>query len=231
MKTALVDSAEILSLNTGLPIDVMHKNKLVRTAIYKNPVETGLYLSTLHFEGDGQADLQHHGGADKAVCVYPSEHLTHFEKELGILFNPGAFGENLTTKGMLETQLCIGDIYRLGDAFVQVSQPRQPCFKLSVKFNLPTLPLLVQTTGYTGFYFRVLQEGFVSPQSVLQLEQREPMPLTVSYANHIMHIEKQDLDGAQRILSIPALSASWRKTLTNRLKGEALDTSSRLNGV
>ncbi|WP_217582211.1 MOSC domain-containing protein, partial [Lysinibacillus sp. GbtcB16] len=88
--------------------------------------QTGLYLSTLNFEGDGQADLAHHGGVDKAVCVYPSEHFAFFEKELGLPFQPGAYGENITPKGMLEAQLCIGEVFRLGDAVVQVSQPRQP---------------------------------------------------------------------------------------------------------
>ncbi|CAM4213177.1 MOSC domain-containing protein YiiM [Paenibacillus endophyticus] len=231
MQSTLADTAAILSLNVGQPIVVEHKNKDVRTAIYKHPVLHHAFLSKLNFEGDGQADLEHHGGTDKAVCVYPIEHYAYWESELGAQLSPGAFGENLTTKGMLESQLCIGDIFRLGDAIVQVSQPRQPCFKLSIKFNMPTLPLLVQTTGFTGYYFRVLQEGFVPNQAELTLIERHPdASLTVSFANRIMHMDKQNNEGIDQLLANSALSASWRKTFTKRKAGQLTDSSARLNG-
>lgn len=225
-----IKSAEVVSLNVGQPIVVEHRNKEVRTGIYKMPIADGVYLSSLNFEGDGQADLEHHGGKDKAVCVYPSEHFAHWEQVLGVQLNPGAFGENVTTKGILESQICIGDVFRLGESYVQVSQPRQPCFKLSVKYNLPTLPLLVQTTGYTGYYFRVLQEGFVHAEAGLVLEERQQDAVTISYANTIMHQDKKNIEGMERILALPSLSASWRKTFAKRLQGEVTDTAARLSG-
>ncbi len=222
--------AEVLSINVGVPIALQYRSKEVISGIYKDPIEHSAYLSYLNFEGDLQADLEHHGGTDKAVCVYPSEHYMHWEQVLQRPLTPGAFGENVTTSGLLESQLYIGDIFRLGDAVVQISQPRQPCYKLSVKYELPELPLLVQTTGYTGYYFRVLEEGLVSRSASLVLLERPQDKVTLAYANTIMHMDKQNIEGIDHILEIPWLSDSWRKTLTARKEGLVIDTSLRLEG-
>ncbi|MEC0208775.1 MOSC domain-containing protein [Paenibacillus ehimensis] len=221
---------EILSLNTGKPIEVQFNNKDVSTGIYKTPVDEELFLSWVNFEGDGQADLVHHGGREKAVCVYPYEHYPFWEKQLQRTLEYGAFGENLTVRGLLEEEVCIGDTFKLGEAIVQVSQPRQPCYKLSVRYGLPDMPLKVQETGYTGFYFRVLKEGVVSRRDGLIRIFSHPKAITVSYANRIMHREKDHIEGIKKILEVEELSVNWRRTFLKRLDGIEADTKERLTG-
>jgi len=223
-------SIEILSLNIGKPIQVRFNHKDVSTGIFKSATTESLYLSFLNFEGDGQADLAHHGGREKAVCVYPYEHYPFWEKELQKPLGYGAFGENLTTTGLLESDVCIGDIFRLGEAIVQVSQPRQPCYKLSVKYGAPDMPLKVQQTGYTGFYFRVLEEGAASKADGLTLLHRHPKKITVSFANRIMHQDKDHIEAAKQILEVEELSVNWRKTFLKRLEGNETDSRERLTG-
>lgn len=221
---------EIISINVGKPVQVQFNKKEVSTGIFKTPSDEPLFLSWLNFDGDGQADLVHHGGREKAVCVYPYEHYPYWERELDRALGYSAFGENLTTRGLLETEVCIGDIFQLGEAIVQVSQPRQPCFKLSVKYGAPDMPLKVQETGYTGFYFRVLQEGLVSKADGLIRTRRHPQGITVYYANRIMHREKDNLEGVRKILQVEELSANWRKTFLKRLEGSETDPKERLTG-
>lgn len=222
---------EIVSLNVGKPKPMTYQNKEVISGIYKSPVNGRVHLSYVNFEGDAQADLVHHGGRDKAICVYPFEHYAYWENELAQQLPYGAFGENLTTKGLLETAICIGDQFKIGDAVVEVSQPRQPCYKLAARHGWQEMPLKIQETGYTGFYFRVLEEGTVSPQDRMMLLSRNPHAITLSYANQIMHIEKDNLKGIQEILDIPQLSSSWRKTFQKRLyKGVPEDNKERLTG-
>lgn len=225
-----MEQVKILSINVGKPTQVKFKNKEVSTGIFKNPAEESLFLSKLNFQGDGQADLVHHGGKEKAVCVYPYEHYSFWEDELRKNLKYGAFGENLTTRGFLETDVCIGDIFELGEAIVQVSQPRQPCYKLSVRYGVPHMVLKVQETGYTGFYFRVLKEGFVSQSDVLKRTFCHPKAITISYANRIMHHEKSNFDGIKKLLEVEELSTSWRATCLKRLDGIEVNTQERLTG-
>src|SRR5699024_4237516 len=131
-----------------------------------------------------------------------------------------AFGENLTTRGLLETDVCIGDIFKLGEATVQVSQPRQPCYKLSVKYGDPNMPIKVQETGYTGYYFRVLEEGWVSQSDGLIKIESHPKAVTVAFANQVMHHEKNNVEAMKKILDVEALSPNWRKRFQNRLDGD-----------
>lgn len=221
---------EILSLNTSKPIEVQFHHKDVSTGIFKTPVDGELFLSWLNFEGDGQADLVHHGGREKAVCVYPYEHYPFWEKQLQRTLEYGAFGENLTVRGLLEEDVCIGDMFKLGEAIVQVSQPRQPCYKLSVRYGLLDMPLKLQETGYTGFYFRVLKEGVVSRRDGLVRIFAHPKGITVSYANRIMHREKDHIEGIKKILEVDELSVNWRRTFQKRLDGIEGDTTERLTG-
>lgn len=165
---------KIVSINVAKPKTVLYKGKEVSTGIFKKPVEHPVYLSFLNFEGDGQANLVHHGGKDKAVCAYSYEHYSYWEKKLGRSLEYGSFGENLTMIGMVEEEVCIGDIFQLGEALVQVSQPRQPCYKLSIKLSVQDLPNQIQNTGFTGFYCRVLQEGWVEKNSPVRLISRHP---------------------------------------------------------
>ena len=220
----------IVSLNVGMPKVVPFQKKDVPTGIFKTPTEEALFLSSINLDGDGQGDLVHHGGWEKAVCVYPCEHYPFWEKELAQPLAYGAFGENLTTQGLVETEVCIGDIFEWGPAVVQVSQPRQPCYKLTIRHGGPNMLLKVQETGYTGFYFRVLREGMVSKNEVLSLVQRHPQQITISFANRIMHQDKENTEGMKQILAVEELSSNWRATFQKRLAGMETDTRERLTG-
>lgn len=220
----------IVSINIGKPTTMSFKESELFTGIFKSPTKEPLYLSRLNFDGDGQADLVHHGGKDKAVCVYSYEHYPYWERNLNRPLVQGAFGENLTVTGMLENDVCIGDIYHLDEAIVQVSQPRQPCHKLAKKYDTVDLPIRVQNTGYTGFYFRVLKEGKVSQTNGIILLERHPKEISVAFANQIMHHEKDNVDGIFRLLEVEELSQNWRTTFEKRLAGKAIDTKNRLEG-
>jgi MOSC domain-containing protein YiiM len=216
--------AEIVSINVGRPQQAIHQNMEIKTGIFKQPVTEPVRLSFHNLAGDEQADLINHGGSDKAVCVYAYEHYPYWERELEKPLDFAAFGENMTTTGLLEPDVCIGDTFRIGEALVQVSQPRQPCFKIGVKHGRPDLTLKVQQTGYTGFYFRVLQEGVVSVDDIPVLASRDPHGVTIAYANRIMHDEKMNVEGMRRILAVEALSANWRESFRKRLERLHLDT-------
>lgn len=221
---------EIISLNVGKPKFIQFGNKEVETGFHKAPTSDTLYLSSVNFEGDGQGDLVHHGGVEKAVCVYPSEHYPFWENELKRSLPAGSFGENLTLRGLTEEAICIGDTFKIGEAIVQMSQPRQPCFKLSLVHELKQLPVIMQNTGYTGFYFRVLEEGMVSATDTLVRISRPELAISAVEANRLMHHDKDDMAGIERILSLNELSASWRKTFQKRLDGQQVDTTERLTG-
>ncbi|MDR5046206.1 MOSC domain-containing protein [Bacillus thuringiensis] len=227
----MANEYQLLSLNIGLPKEVTYGGKVIHTGINKKQVKEPVYLSFVKFNGDGQADLVHHGGVDKAVCVYTGDHYPYWEKELNQDLVYGAFGENITVSGMSEEDVCIGDTFELGQAIVQVTQPRQPCFKLAKKYNIPKLPLYFQETEYTGFYFRVLKEGWVSSVDTLKRLQSDPKGVSVAFANRIMHKEKQNIEGVKRILEVNALSNSWRKSFEKRISGEEINTKERLEGI
>lgn len=211
-------SIEIVSLNVGKPQLLSYKSEQIITGILKNKVEAlTLELSETGFQGDGQADLVHHGGPDKAICVYPYEHYPFWEKELQYPLEFGAFGENLTVSGLTEDQVCIGDIYSIGNVLLQVSQPRQPCHKLAKRHNRPDLVLLVRNAGFTGFYFRVLETGTFERRLPLTLLQRHPAGLTIAEANRIYYDDKHNVDDNRKLLAVRELSDSWRSALELRL--------------
>lgn len=207
----------LVSLQVGKPRTFTYRGQEIETGIFKTGVAAPLFLSKLNFEGDGQADLEVHGGPDKAVNVYCAERYPYWEEKLGRKLEGGAFGENVTLQGMTEDIVCIGDIYRLGEAVVQVSQPRQPCHKLAKKHDVPDLPLQVQTTGYTGYYFRVLEEGIVAPGTGVKLLERHPDGVTVAYANGIKYQDRTNREGLERLIGLETLSASWRNSFMKRL--------------
>jgi len=196
------------------------------SAIFKQPVTGSISLKTSNLEGDKQADLTVHGGPDKAVNVYPIEHYQYWQQrarfpfrrriDLPTPFN-GSFGENFTVKGMLEESVCIGDTFEIGSAIVQVSQPRQPCWKLARKFNQPKLPFWVQDTSKTGWYFRVLQEGEVESMNEFNLIEKNNTEWTLRKANQLMYAKTKDDSALNSILLCKELSASWRKTFQDRL--------------
>ncbi|RUS47116.1 MOSC domain-containing protein [Cohnella sp. AR92] len=221
-KQAIKREDRLVSINIGKVLEGTFKGKAALSGIYKEPVAQPVRLGLTGIEGDEQADLVNHGGPDKAVCVYSRDHYPHWERVLGRSLPIGAFGENFTVEGLSENEVHIGDTYRIGDAVVQVSQPRQPCWKLAMKWSLDELPVLVTEKGATGFYFRVLEPGLVGTGDVRLLE-RHPARITVTEANRVMHGDRTDKDGLRKMLSLDALADSWKNTFAkrlNRLEGE-----------
>ncbi|MCP9468359.1 MAG: MOSC domain-containing protein [Nitrospira sp.] len=188
------------------------------TGFFKEPVRGPVGVGLCNLEGDGQADLVNHGGSEKAINVYPLEHYNYWKCTLGLADLPyGAFGENFTTTGCLESDVCIGDIFTVGETVVQISQPRQPCWKLSRRWRIRDLALRVQETGRTGWYFRVLKKGTVEAGAPMVLIQRPCPQWTVHEANQVMHQCAQDVDAARRLLNCHFLSERWRETLRKRI--------------
>ncbi|AJY77038.1 MOSC domain-containing protein [Paenibacillus beijingensis] len=208
---------QVRSFNVGLPVAVAHGAKTIETGIFKTSVSGRVNVHAGGPEGDGQADLIHHGGPDKALCVYFSSHYPYWEERLNCKLEWGSFGENITLDGGTERDLRIGDILTIGSATVQVSQPRQPCFKIGIRHGLPELTVWVQTTGYTGLYFRVLEEGAISAGDTASIIERPSHEITVAEANHIYYERKRDISSIRKLLTTPELAASWREALETRL--------------
>ncbi|MCX7569334.1 MOSC domain-containing protein [Tumebacillus sp. DT12] len=210
-------TARVLSIQVARPKLAEYKGKPVETAFFKQPVAGPVFLGKTNLTGDQQANLEFHGGPDKAVCVYPVEHYPYWEKVFGKELTPGAFGENLTVQGMLEDDLCIGDTFALGEAVVQITEARIPCFKIAMAHGVDKVGLQVMQTGFTGFYLRVLQEGHVEAGQELRLLERHPLGVTVAFTNHARFLEKNNVESIKRILAVPELSQAWREGLEKQL--------------
>lgn len=185
------------------------------TAFYKTPCDGPRAVGEMGIDGDGQADLVNHGGVDKAVCVYPAEHYSFWAAGLGLDLPWGAFGENLSVEGLLEHEVRIGDVYECGELCLQVSQPRQPCWKLARRWRVKDLAAQVERTGRTGWYFRVLSPGTLAAGDVLTL-QSEGSEWSVARSNEIMHHHKQDWEAAAALADCDLLSTSWKTSLRKR---------------
>lgn len=208
----MADKILVESLNIGHPKDEVFHGKKIRTGICKVPVSEALQLGQLGLEGDGVADLKHHGGVDKAVCVYPLDHYPYWQEILGAELPAAAFGENLSVSGMKEDEVCIGDIFRVGTALAQVSQPRQPCSTLAARYDRSDMVKLVVDSGRTGFYFKVLQNGVVRQGDQISLTESDPNQVSITFANQIFHHDKRNREGIEKVLAVPALSQSWRQS-------------------
>ena len=170
----------LLSVQAGRPRNVRWRGRSVSTGIYKEPVTGRVMLHRFNLEGDQQADLTVHGGPDKAVYVYPSEHYPLWQAELpGMRLAYGAFGENFTTKGLDESSVHLGDQFRIGDAIVEVTQPRMPCYKLAIRFERPDMPKRFHASGRCGFYLVVLREGEVGVGDVWERIARKDHGISV----------------------------------------------------
>ncbi|WP_236634845.1 MOSC domain-containing protein [Alteribacter lacisalsi] len=191
--------------------------KAVESAIVKKPVEDTVYLSRETLEGDEVADTVHHGGPDKAVCVYAKEHFPYWKEKTGKNFEPGSFGENITVTGLLEDNVCIGDTFEWGEAVVQVSQPRHPCYKLAKRHDIKQLPLFVQESGYSGFYLRVLKEGQVSKSDPLVFKERVT-DTSITAVNRLNFQEADNKKGLQALAKLPHLAESWRENVERKLE-------------
>lgn len=210
-------TSRILSVNVGRGRQLPFAGTTVRTAVDKRPVDGPRWIRSTGVEGDEQVDKRDHGGPDKAVCVYPSEHLPLWAAKLGHEMPPGAFGENLTTAGLTEDTVCIGDSYRAGEATVQVSQPRTPCYRLAAVHQQPELALWVLESGLSGFYFRVLEPGQVTAGDELELVERPHPGATIRLANDLAYDKEMDGEALRGMLAIPELAAAWRRVLRRRM--------------
>ena len=210
---------KVLSVNIGLPRDVVSKGKSVTTGIFKDPVEGRVQLRTLNFDGDRQADLKVHGGIYKAVYVYPGEHYDYWRRELpGVELPWGMFGENLTVEGMLEREINIGDQFRIGSAELVVTQPRLPCYKLAVKFGRDDIIKRFLESGRTGFYFAVQREGEVGAGDSIEMISRDEDELKVADVTRLYLDDKDDLETLQKALRVDALPDSWKNHFERQLE-------------
>ncbi|MBD2721960.1 MOSC domain-containing protein [Hymenobacter armeniacus] len=206
----------ILSVNVGRPRTLEWIGRGITTAIFKEPVAGPVSLEGNNLAGDQQADLRVHGGPDKAVYAYASEHYTYWEAELqpGALVGPAAFGENLTTAGLLERDVRIGDEFKMGTAVLRAAQPRQPCYKLNLRFNDPEMVSRFVAAGRSGIYFQVLQPGVVQAGDAIELSRRSPYAVTIQDVTDMYYGVLQSPAAVQELLSIPYLPASVRRHFT-----------------
>jgi len=199
-----VETLRLVSVNVALPtvIGYLRNGEPIVSGIAKRPVSAEtLCLTELNLEGDRQADLSVHGGPDKAVYAYPVEHLPRWNEELGADFGPGTFGENLTTEGMLEDEVRIGDVWAWGEARLQVTQPRAPCYKLAAITGRPDIGKRLIRAGLTGWYLRVLRPDVVPVAGPIRVVARPPAGMTVFDANRATNAGS-DLDQVERVLAV-----------------------------
>ena len=211
---------KILSIQVGLPkmLDEAETTnstgKPWTTGIFKTAICVPVWVGKHNLIGDAQADLSVHGGTHKAVNVYPSEHYPYWRQELHLTeMTYGAFGENFTTCGLLEDEVCIGDVFKAGETIVQVSQPRQPCWKIERRWGIKDFVVRMKQTGRTGWYFRVLQEGYAEAGNIFVLTERPFPQYTVAIAYGIMRNRKTHSKEAQALAQCPALSPRWQENL------------------
>jgi len=210
---------KILSVNVGLPREIFHEGRSIRTGIFKVPVEGRVRVTALNLAGDLQADLTVHGGPSKAVYAYPSEHYAFWRKELpGVDFSWGSFGENLTTEGLLEKDLNIGDRLCAGSVELVVTEPRLPCYKLGAKFNRDDMVRRFLKSRRTGFYCAVLREGELEANDRVQHLGRGAGGVTVADITRLYAFDKQDLNAMRRAAALEALPESWRSYFRERVK-------------
>jgi MOSC domain-containing protein YiiM len=222
-----------ITLLTGRAMPLTGSDAL--SGIVKTPVDLPLTLGPEGFDGDEQADRRVHGGVEKAVHHYPFDHYAIWRGELGALpplSAPGGFGENISTTGLTEATVAVGDIFRLGTALVQVSQGRQPCWKLNKRFEMPDMARRVQQSGRTGWYYRVLQSGTVGPGDALELIDRIAPDWSLHRLWTALYVDRLNVRELEGIAALDVLAEGWRKYAVRRLEsGRVEDWSSRLDGT
>jgi MOSC domain-containing protein YiiM len=209
---------KVVSLSVGGPREVEWHGRTVLTSIFKTPVDRRLQVSSLNFEGDKQSDLSVHGGVEKAVYVYPSEHYAYWRDELPGTELPWAvFGENLTTLGLSEADVRIGDRFHVGSAEFTVTEPRLPCYKLGIRFGRPDILKRFLQSGRTGFYFAVVQEGEVGAGDSIELIARSDEVLTVADVVNLYTVDGKNQELLRRAVQSSILPESWRAHFRKRL--------------
>jgi ferredoxin-NADP reductase/MOSC domain-containing protein YiiM len=215
----------VVSINVGLPRDVEWQGKIVRTAIWKRPVQGRVMARRLNIDGDGQGDLAGHGGEHRAVMVYQLDSYRYWKRYLQRDdFEHGQFGENLTVDGLADDEVCIGDRYRIGTAVFEVTQPRVTCYRVGIRMNNPQMPTLLVSHKRPGFYFRVIEEGEIGEGDAIVKIADGPERVTVAEIDALLYLPGHPRDRLEHALRIPALSAGWKGSL------EALVASDKQEG-
>lgn len=210
---------KVISVNVGLPREVMWKGRTVTTGIFKEPVAGRVRIQRHNLDGDKQADLSVHGGPEKAVYLYPVEHYAYWRNDLPEMELPwGMFGENLTTEGLVEEAVNIGDRLRVGTAEVVVTQPRMPCQKLAIKFDRSDIIKRFLASGRTGFYLRVLQAGEVGAGDAIEQISRDENNLSVADITRLYAHAKDDVATLQRAVRHKVLPTNWREYFQRRIE-------------
>jgi MOSC domain-containing protein YiiM len=209
---------QVISVNVGLPREVPWHGELVETAIFKEPVSGPVKVGRLNLEGDRQADLSVHGGTDKAVYAYPSEHCPFWREELATDLTAAAFGENLTTAGVTERDLHIGDRLRVGSAEFVVTQPRTPCFKLGIRFGRADMVRRFQQSGRSGFYLAVVQEGHLTAGDEIVIVAKDPAGVTVADIVSLIGSRSTDQRLLRAASELAALPQGWRDYFRRQLR-------------
>jgi MOSC domain-containing protein YiiM len=209
----------LISVNVGLPRTVRWKGRSVTTGIFKEPVCGSLAVSSLNLTGDKQADLSVHGGSDKAVYGYPSEHYDFWRREFPTMQLPwGMFGENLTTEGLFEDEVNIGDRFQVGSVELTVTQPRLPCYKLGIKFGRDDIIKRFLESGLTGFYFAVSKEGLLKAGDQIERIAKQNNSITVLDITRLYADTENNIDMLRRVVHIDALSQSWRRHFQRKME-------------
>jgi MOSC domain-containing protein YiiM len=210
---------KIVSLNVGQPRRVLHNGREVMTGIFKSPVPGPLMLRRLNLDGDRQADLENHGGKNKAVYAYPSEHYEFWCRELPEMELPWSmFGENLTTEGLTEAEACIGDQFRIGEAVIKVAQPRIPCYKLGIRFGRDDIVKRFFASRRSGIYFSVVEEGLVHLGDELELIHRDENGISIADVNRAYTNSRDNADLLRRIISAEILPSGLQRDLREELE-------------
>jgi len=210
--------AKIHNLSVGMPKTLKYGNgKEMQSAIEKQAVGR-VFLAKEGFHGDQVADLKHHGGPERAVCIYPAEHYALWEQEFQKPLPPATFGENLTVSGMLEQDVYIGDVFRVGEAIIQVTQGRVPCQTIDRRLEMTPLMKRMVKTGFTGYLCRVIEEGEIQADSDIELVESHPEQISVLYTNEVNFHRAKDIEAMTKILKVDALAEEWRKHFEKRLE-------------
>jgi MOSC domain-containing protein YiiM len=208
---------KIISLNVALPSTQRYKGQEVLTGGAKGAVSRAR-LRSHNFDGDGQADLVNHSELEKAVCVYLFDHYAYWQRAFDFELEPGAFNGNLTISDALETEVCVGDVFKFGEAVAQVCQARRPCNKLAGKNGQKLLPKWMVRTGYTGFYMRVLSEGVVPMGEAFERIESDQVCMTIADVNDVTYKRSYDLTLIEQLTNLPEYPAVGRTLFAERLE-------------
>ncbi|MEC5425631.1 MOSC domain-containing protein [Virgibacillus sp. C22-A2] len=206
-------------------------NRPWESGMFKSEFDEKIWLSQSGLSGDEVADKKNHGGPEKAIFAYPLKHYMNWQEELKIdSIGMGSMGENFAVLEMDEFTVCIGDTYKIGEAIIQVSQPRQPCWKPARRFQVLDFALRIQNSGRTGWYFRVLKEGHIQAPADMECIDRPYPQWSIAACNEIMHVYKDDLRLADDLASCDLLAENWKRTLGKRLRGQDANVEKRVFG-